>query len=409
MVLQLIPKDDPASVVEARSFPFIIGSGNGCDYRLQASGVSSRHAAIVEIKRRYYVVDLQSTNGTHVIASSPGGGARSQRAPVVLDPGKVGSVQVSPATELSEGAMLALGNILFTCRVPVRPVAEPDVARPEKAACSHADKSAPDPKAVSAALRVVLALVVAVAVVALAILLMKDNKRSIPAAVALPEVSTDNPPAQIMAAIPPPVPASQPSPVVQEEPREPALEKPKTAETPGIAVAGDGSGKSMATAVESLMALEKCVRRTEGVAVDYKEAGRLAGEVRNAVPNVPDGADTFKGQLAKILGPLKEGILSDVEDARRGGDYLRCLKRLRDGLLVMPDDADFHAKLDGLEPDAKTALRSMVTRAYWLENDRSPEKRAQADALYREIAAATSPSDWTRPFHDTAVARRAKP
>ena len=46
--------------------PLILGRGEDCDLRIQDNSVSRRHARIEPTKDGYYVLDMQSTNGTFV-------------------------------------------------------------------------------------------------------------------------------------------------------------------------------------------------------------------------------------------------------------------------------------------------------------------------------------------------------
>jgi hypothetical protein len=46
--------------------PVTLGRGDGCDIRIDDGGVSRRHARIATRGDRFYIYDLQSTNGTCV-------------------------------------------------------------------------------------------------------------------------------------------------------------------------------------------------------------------------------------------------------------------------------------------------------------------------------------------------------
>jgi diguanylate cyclase (GGDEF)-like protein len=46
--------------------PVIIGRGDDCDIRILDNSVSRRHARIEQLKEGFYVLDMQSTNGTFV-------------------------------------------------------------------------------------------------------------------------------------------------------------------------------------------------------------------------------------------------------------------------------------------------------------------------------------------------------
>lgn len=72
--------------------PMIIGRGDECDIRISDTSVSRRHARLEKIKGEYYVLDMQSTNGTYVNDKS------SQTGEPLL---------------LKDGDYLRIGNCIF--------------------------------------------------------------------------------------------------------------------------------------------------------------------------------------------------------------------------------------------------------------------------------------------------------
>ncbi|HPU62769.1 MAG TPA: DUF6382 domain-containing protein [Mobilitalea sp.] len=62
---RLEPMDNTCEVIQIRNFPFIIGKQKGhVDYLLDKEIVSRYHVKIIKEENKYYIMDLNSTNGT---------------------------------------------------------------------------------------------------------------------------------------------------------------------------------------------------------------------------------------------------------------------------------------------------------------------------------------------------------
>ncbi|MBD5088268.1 MAG: FHA domain-containing protein [Clostridiales bacterium] len=69
---------------------FVIGRENGVDFKIDDSSVSKKHAKILSRNGKYYIEDLESSNGT-----------------------KVNNVFVKDKVELTEGSQIKLGNKIY--------------------------------------------------------------------------------------------------------------------------------------------------------------------------------------------------------------------------------------------------------------------------------------------------------
>ncbi len=122
MTLKLISRTASGKSITVQAFPFVLGSARGCDYRLSDEGVSGVHACIVERKGRFYVVDLKSKNGTHVIHSKEGCSPVVTNAFTVESPDEISSRHLVPGVELINGAVVAFAASLFSCAIESHPV-----------------------------------------------------------------------------------------------------------------------------------------------------------------------------------------------------------------------------------------------------------------------------------------------
>ena len=60
------PSSSAPEVIDVREFPFTLGRGDNCDYKIPSTRVSREHAEILRTTGGYAIRDLGSTNGTIV-------------------------------------------------------------------------------------------------------------------------------------------------------------------------------------------------------------------------------------------------------------------------------------------------------------------------------------------------------